>query len=312
MSTPEKRPALVYPLLALGLVCFTSSAILIRFAADGPAMAVAVWRTVFAVMLLAPVALWRVRDEVRMFTRREVMLIAGAGVLLGLHFITFITSLYHTTVASASVLVSLTPVFLAILGFLLLKERLSQSTVLGIVLAVVGAITIGLGDSGGLALAASDMLLGNTLALTAALLVSFYLLIGRVVRQRHSWLAYVFPLYVVVALTTVAGALILDTPLFGFSAGFYGLCLVMAIGPSIIGHGSFNYAVRYVPAALLGVLSLIEPVGASVVAYFLFDEVPGWIAVGGMLLVIIGVSCAVVPARFFKRWASVSAPAGTE
>lgn len=312
MSAPEKRPALVYPLLALGLVCFTSSAILIRFAADGPPMAVAVWRTVFAVLLLTPVALWRIRAEVRTFTHREVMLIGGAGVLLGLHFITFITSIYYTTVASASVLVSLTPVFLAILGFLLLKERLSFSTVVGIVLAVVGAITIGLGDSGGPALAASDMLLGNSLALTAALLFSFYLLIGRVVRQRHSWLAYVFPLYVVVAFTTVAGALALGTPLFGFSAGFYGLCLVMAIGPSIIGHGSFNYAVRYVSAALLGVLSLIEPVGASVVAYFLFDEVPGWIAVGGMLLVIIGVACALVPAHFFKRWVGVSAPASTE
>ncbi len=285
MTSPEARPFVVYPVLALGLVSFSASAILVRYAADAPGMAIAVWRTVFAVLLLAPLALPRIGREVRAFTRRDVAMIVGAGVLLGIHFITWIESLYHTSVASASVLVTMSPIFLALLGYFVLGERLPLVVVAGIVLAVAGAALIALGDAAGAA-ARPGSLLGNSLALFAAVVVSCYLVIGRVVRQKTSWLAYVFPLYFVVALTTLTGAWVAGTPLGGHGAGFYGLCALMAIGPQIIGHGSFNYAVRYFPAAILGLLSLSEPVGASLAAYVLFGEAPAPLALVGMAVVL--------------------------
>lgn len=295
MTGPASRPFAVYPALALGLVSFSSSAILVRFAADAPGMAIAVWRTTFAAVLLAPVALPRVMQEMRSLAPRDRRLILGAGLLLGLHFITWIESLYLTSVASASVLVTTSPIFLAVLGFVLLRERLAWPVVLGIVAAVAGAVLIALGDAVGAgAEQRADSWLGNGLALFASVLVSFYLLIGRVVRQKTSWLAYVFPLYTVVAVTTWIAALVLGTPLFGYDARFYVLCLVMAFGPQIVGHGSFNYAIRYFPAALLGLLSLAEPVGASIAAYFLFDEVPGGLALAGMVVVIVAVGSSIL------------------
>jgi drug/metabolite transporter (DMT)-like permease len=75
-------------------------------------------------------------------------------------------------------------------------------------------------------------------------------------------------------------------PLFGYEAGFYGLCLLMAIGPQILGHGSFNYALHYFPAALVGMLALLEPVGSSALAFVLFGEVPNALAITGMLVVL--------------------------
>jgi drug/metabolite transporter (DMT)-like permease len=291
VSAPtQSRPLAVYWILALGLVSFSFSPILVRFANDeAPALAIAVWRTVFAASLLLPFALARAGAEIRSLTPRERMLILTAGMLLGFHFVTWIESLYHTTIASASVLVTMSPIFLAIFGFLFLKERLTLRVSAGILLAVLGAALIGWGDASG---GPSGSLFGNMLALTAALLVSLYLLIGRVVRQGTSWLAYVFPLYAVVALTTLVTALVRHTDLLEYSGAFYGLCLLMAIGPQIIGHGSFNYAIKYFPAALLGLLALLEPVGASMLAYLLFGEVPSPLAFAGMALVLFSIGLA--------------------
>lgn len=287
------RPKSVYWALFFGLVSFSFSPILVRLASEGPGMAIATWRTVIAVAVLAPFALARSRGEIAAFTRRDLVLIGTAGVLLGFHFVSWIESLYHTTVASASILVTTSPIFLAILGYLFLKERLSMPVTVAILLAVFGAALLGLGDAGASATADAP-LLGNSLALTASLLFSIYLLFGRVVRRKTSWLAYVFPLYAVTALTVLVTALIVGTPLGGYSPTFYILCAAMALGPQVLGHGSFNFAIRYFPAAMLGLISLVEPVGASIMAYFLFGEMPTPLSLAGMIVVLAAVSFAIV------------------
>jgi Permeases of the drug/metabolite transporter (DMT) superfamily len=225
-------------------------------------------------------------------TRRDVGLILGAGVLLGLHFIAWIESLYHTTVASASVLVTMSPILLAILGYAVLGERLSRTTVAAIGAAVGGAALIGWADAGTVVLG-RGALLGNSLALGGAVLVSLYLLIGRIVRQKVSWLAYVTPLYTVAALTALASAAVKGVPLLGYSWTFYGLCAGLALGPQVMGHGSFNYALQYVPAAIVGMLALLEPVGASILAYGLFGEAPPLASVVGMVVVLGAVAVVV-------------------
>ncbi len=284
-------PFRVYPILALGLLSFAISPILVRLVGDeAPGLAIAVWRTGIAVGLLAPAAL---RPIARLrYGLRELMLILLAGVFLGLHFVVWILSLFYTSVASASVLVCLSPVFLAALGFALLKERLSMPVVLAIGMAVLGAMLMSWGDHVQ-AFAGRKPLLGNMLALSGALLVSLYLLIGRVVRQQTAWLPYVFLLYLAAALTALILALLLKTPLTGYSLRFYGLCALMALGPQILGHGAFNYSVKYLPAAWLGLLSLLEPVGASILAYVLFHEMPSPFSLLGMLLVLGAVGFAV-------------------
>lgn len=287
------RPPSVYWALFFGLVTFSFSPILVRLAAEAPGMAIATWRTLIAAAVLAPFAFVNARSEIAAFTRRDLLLIGTAGVVLGLHFVTWIESLYHTTVASASVLVTTSPIFLAILGYLFLRERLSVPVTISIVLAVGGAAMLGLGDAGATGTAGAP-LLGNSLALSSSLVFSVYLLFGRVVRRKTSWLAYVFPLYAVTALTVFLMAVILGTPLVGYRAEFYLLCGAMALGPQVLGHGSFNYAIRYFPAALLGLISLVEPVGASIMAYFLFGEMPTLLSTTGMLVVLTAVSFAIV------------------
>ncbi|QXD15302.1 DMT family transporter [Rhodocaloribacter litoris] len=289
------RPPVVYPLLFFGLMSFSISPILVRFAAEAPGLAVAVWRTGLAVLMLAPFALPRIGAEVRAFTPRERLLIIVAGVMLGLHFVTWIESLYHTSVASASVILSVTPLLLGLFGYWLLGEPLTRRLVASILLAMTGTALIAWGDS--VDERAVGSLFGNGLALAAACFQCFYLLIGRVIRRRTSWLAYVFPLYLVAALTTLATALLRGVSLLGYDPIIYVLCGLMALLPQITGHGSFNYALRYFTAALLGLLALTEPVIASWLAYLLFDEMPTGIALAGMVVVLVSVAVVLIRRR---------------
>ncbi len=286
-------PARVLVILSIGLISISFSPILVRLAADAPGMAVAVWRTVFAALLIGPYALIRSRRGTRApIGSRTVLAIIVAAVFLAAHFILWIESLYHTSVASASVLVATTPIFLGVLGYFVLRERLTPGMIAAIALGVGGAALIAGGDVG--SAVGGNSTLGNALALGASIAAAVYLMIGSVVRRGTDWLSYVAPLYLLVATVVVGVAVARDTPLLGYDARFYLLCFGMAVGPQVMGHGSFNFVLRYISPTLLSLLILLEPVVSSVVAHFLFAEAPGAWAAAGMLLVIGSVVIAVL------------------
>lgn len=274
---------------AMGVIGFAP--ILVRWAAEAPPLAVVTWRTIFSVALLLPVALSGAGREIRRLPLRDWLLALAAGVFLGLHFTSWTASIYHTSVASASVLVTSSPLFIAILGRVFLGERLRPRTLAAIAVGVGGAALIGLADTTDAAFPRAAY--GNTLALTAALLVAVYLLIGRALRQRTSLLAYLLPVYAGSAATTLVIALAAGTPL-GQPASILFLCLLLALGPQLIVHGAFNYAVRFLPAAVIGLASLAEPVVGTGLAYLFFGEVPPPLAFAGMALVLLAIAVTYV------------------
>lgn len=281
-GTGEAIPFRVWVLLGGGLLSLGASAILIRYASSVPGLAIASWRTLIVTAVTAPI-LWRQRADLSDLSRIDWLWVVGAGVVLGAHFIAWIESLYFTSVASASVLVTSSPLFIAVLGWIFLRERLHPRTIVAIGVAVVGAVLIGLSDVRGSAF--ENAMLGNALALLAAFLVSVYLLIGRAVRQRVSFWAYFVPLNGVAAITTTSTALATGVDL-TVPWPVFGLCAVMALGPGLLGHGSFNYAVKFISAAILGLLTLTEPVVAAFLAWGLFGEVPTGLGAVGMSLVL--------------------------
>jgi drug/metabolite transporter (DMT)-like permease len=199
--------------------------------------------------------------------------------------------------------VTFSPLFIAILGWIILRDRLSRRSILAIGVGVAGATMIGLGDT-----ASGDFPragFGNAMALTAALLVAVYLLIGRAVRQRASLLAYLFPVYLASAVTTWIVLLATGTPV-AQPWHILGLCLLLALGPQLVAHSAFNFAVRYVPAALIGLATLAEPVVGTLLAYAFFAEAPPPLTLVGMAVVLaaIGVSFG----RFRRMPAGVAPP----
>ncbi|WP_094546788.1 DMT family transporter [Rubricoccus marinus] len=295
-ATASGVPLRVWAVLSVGLATLGASAILIRLAGVDSGLDFRVlvfWRLTFTVALLLPVGLGRdARADYARVTGRDVALVGAAGVLLGIHFLGWFASLAHTSVASATVLVTMSPLFIAILGTLFFRERPGVRAWLAILMGVAGAVLIGLADARGGVFPRA--LLGNSLALGAAFAISLYLLVGRSVRQRLGFAAYFFPLNVVVLGLVTLVALASGVSL---AVGWptLGLCLVMALGPGLLGHGAFAYSVKYIPAATLGLLSLLEPLVSAVLAVFLFKEFPLPLAIVGMVVVLVSIAAILWP-----------------
>lgn len=293
IGSPRARvPFYVWAFVLAGLLALGFASILVRYTVPEPGVIVAFWRLAIVVAITTPVLLFRERHAVARLEAADWLRIGFAGVMLGLHFIAWIQALHHTSVASASVFVATSPLFIALLGWIVLRERVSWRIVVSIGVAMVGALLIAWADSGeGLLFPRAP--LGNSLALTAALLFSIYILIGRAVRQRIGFLPYFVPLNAVAAVTALAGCLIQGV---GVSTSFsvFGICVLLAVGPGLLGHGSMILAVRHLRAAVVGLLMLSEPVMAGVLAWILFDEVPSTLSVVGIILVLCSIAVVVV------------------
>jgi drug/metabolite transporter (DMT)-like permease len=204
-----------------------------------------------------------------------------SGFFLALHFSTWISSLSYTSVANSVVLVNTNPLWVGILTPLISKDRLTLMTKIGIVISVIGGAIIGAGDfaTGGQAL------WGDFLALLGSICAAVYLLLGRNLRRKLSLLAYVIICYGSAAIILWVLVIALGLQVVGFSSGTYAAFAGMALISQIIGHTSYNWALKWFSASLIAVSLLGEPIGATILAYIIFDETLTWTKlIGGSLI----------------------------
>ncbi len=275
--------------LLVGIIAVSASSIFIRNAQTAaPSLVIAAYRMTIASLVVVPVALWRHQNELRKLRATEWLLAAASGAFLALHFAAWVTSLEYTSVTSSVVLDATSPMWVAIGSWLLLRERLTRPVIFGLIVAVAGSLVIGLGDmTQG---TSSAPLLGNSLALLGALMVTGYWLIGRRVRGSLSLVPYVAIVYsmaAVVLLIMVAGA---RQPMIGYDTTTYVWLVLLALVPQLVGHSSFNWALARLPAVFVAVATLGEPIGATVLAYFLLSETPTIIRMFGAALVLAGIA----------------------
>jgi len=254
----------------MGVVAVSCAAVFVRFAhAEGmPTLSIAAWRMVFACAVLFPYATLTCRTEMFPASRKELLLMAASGIFLGLHFAAWISSLGFTSVASSVVLVSMGPLFVALGSWVLLRERPGRATMIGLVFAAVGSIIIGANDFG----RGRHQLLGDILALAGALFVAGYFLLGRKVRPHRSLIAYIAPVYGVAMLTLLVAVMITRQPMTGFSISAYLWALALGLVPQLIGHSALNWALARLSASFVAILTLAEPVGASILAWLVLRE----------------------------------------
>ncbi len=293
MAQPALNPHLA---VVLSVLAVSFGSIFIK-AADAPPLIVAVYRLGFTVLLLAPVTLATGWQELRTMNRRDFSLACGAGLLLALHFATWITSLSYTSIASSTVLVNMHPLFAIAGGYLFFQEKSSARGMIGAAMALAGSIVIGFGDFsvGGRAL------YGDFLAFAGAFFVAGYMLVGRNVRSRLSLFPYIIVVYSVAMVLLILGALALRLPFYPYPPVTWLMFLLLAVFPTILGHTVFNWALRYVNASAVSVSILGEPVGASILAYFFFQQVPTAAQVMGGLLIIGGLAVFIFSSTAKKR-----------
>jgi len=292
--TQTATPPLWVPLfLGLGILSFGFSPIFVRWAGETDPYFLAAGRLGIAWALLLPfwlrqgISLPKLKREKGV----EPWAILLSGALLGAHLVLFISSIQFTSVASATVLVTMHPILFIVLESVIFKHQFSWRVWVGVCTALSGTLLLTIGSEGDvLALNDGQPLLGNGLAFSAAILFAFYFLIGRSVRQKSSWLDYVFYVYGAAFLTATILFMLLAESHSGFGGTAWLMVVLLAVGPTIIGHGSLNFAVRYYSATALSTLILAEAVLATLLAYFLFQEIPSALTVGGMVVIMGGIS----------------------
>jgi drug/metabolite transporter (DMT)-like permease len=281
-------PLHVWPVLAVAVLAVSAAAVIVGGLDHTPPLAIALWRTTFVAVLLAP---W-----VRRVERRDLLLIGLAGLCLAAHFVTWFASLQQTTVLRSTVLVCLGPVWTGLAEWVLQGKPPRRRWWLGVLIAVPAA-----------ALMASDSdvdasLLGDALALLGGALGAAYFLIGRSVRQRVGIGTYGSLVCAAAAVALLPTGLAWGVPLVGFSPWVWVAFAALALGPQLLGHNGFNYALRFLPASVVTTATLLEPVGAGILAWIFLGQVPTPLAAVGGIGAIVGVVIAAVPLDASTRW----------
>lgn len=301
----ESRARLILPFaLIVAILSVSTASIFIRAAQkDAPSIVIAAVRLSVATLVLAPIALTQHRRQLASLAKNERLLALLSGVFLAAHFATWITSLEYTTVVSSVVFVSTGPLWVALLSPVFLKELPARLVWIGMTLALLGGIIVGLGDSCSQTgfslscpplstLAADSSFRGNFLALMGAWALAGYLIIGRKLRAHMDLIPYIFVVYGVAAVVLIALMLVSGQSPLGFPPVTYLYMLGLALVPQLIGHSTYNWALKYMPASLVSITTLGEPVGSAILALLLLGEVPSPLTLGGGALILAGIFLA--------------------
>lgn len=284
-----RPPSTAYAGIAVAVVAVSFSSILIYWAdEDTSPLSIAAGRMLLSALLLAPFALSWGRAELLSLSRRDVLVMMGIGAVLAFHFATWIASLEMTTIASSVVLVTSHPVLVGLVGHFLFKERLSPLNALGIAMGLSGVLLLARGDSE----LGSETLVGDLLAWLGGVAAGVYILAGRRLRRRVSVVTYAFLVYTACAVLLLAVVGVAREPLFTLGGREWGLFLLMALGPSILGHTVYNWALRHVPASVVSMSLLGEPIGSSMLALLIFGESPPELALAGGAIILAGIVLA--------------------
>lgn len=305
MKTSDRQPPFPPVLvICLGILAVSTASIFIRYAqAYAPSLTIAAYRLTISAIILTPIAIKTRRAELSVLSGKDICLGVLSGIFLAFHFATWITSLEYTSVVSSVVLVTTTPLWVALLAPITIKEPLKRLVVVGMLLALGGGIVVGLSDtcvweSGQITCPAladfiqGEAFLGDLLALIGAWMAAAYVLIGRSLRGKLSLISYIFLVYGVAAIVLIAIMIFAGQSPWGYPTLAYLWFILLAIIPQLLGHSSFNWALGYMSAAYVSITLLGEPIGSTILAYFLLREKPTVLKVFGAILILVGIYLA--------------------
>jgi drug/metabolite transporter (DMT)-like permease len=272
--------------IGIGLVTLSFASILIKLT-SAPSIVIAAGRLAVAALILQPLFWSRFKTLRFEIKDSKLGLIILSGVFLSAHFTMWIESLNHTTVPSSVVLVATDPIFVAVLAPLLLHEKVSLRIIIAIILSMIGTVIIASQGLNSLA-----MIKGNLLALGGAACAGGYLLVGRKVRPQISLLSYVYIMYTTAAIILLFAVFITGNSFSGYTVQSYLFIALLGLGPQLIGHTSFNWALRYLTAPVVAMAILGEPIGTTILSWLILKQPPTVTEIIGGVIICIGIYLA--------------------
>ncbi|TDM02528.1 DMT family transporter [Macrococcus carouselicus] len=287
-----------YVLLILGVFFLSSSAIFVKLAAAPPGIT-AFYRMLFSCLLLLPFAVMNkgIREEIRGIDLRRGLLIFTGGILLAVHYILWFQSLDYTSVASSTVIVTLQPLFAVIGGYFLYHERLNPKAVLGIVIAIIGCFVIGYRDMRLSTLA----LIGDSLALIAAAVITAYFFIGQGIRKESGLIVYSVLGYGSSACFLFLYCLIQGNDFIHYSSETFLYLIALALFATILGQTIFNFLLRWLNTTVISMAILGEVIGTCLLGYIFLHERISVTQFIGIAIILLGQAVFILYSRETKN-----------
>jgi drug/metabolite transporter (DMT)-like permease len=304
MNSPKPPPIPPIVAIVFGILAVSTASIFIRFAQEEvPSLVIAAWRLTVASLILAPIAATKHKRELLGLSRQGLLLALLSGFFLALHFATWITSLQYTTVASSVVLVSTIPLWVALLSPITIKEPIRRIVFIGLIFTLLGVVVVAISDTCSSTMGRiscpnlkdfmqGQAFLGDILAVCGAIAGAGYLLIGRKLRASMSLVSYISVVYGMAAIVLIIIMFAAGLKPFGYSPQSYVWLILLAIIPQLIGHSTFNWALAYLSAAFVSITLLGEPIGSTILAYFILQEKPTPMKLIGGGLILVGIYLA--------------------
>lgn len=293
-----------YSGLSFGILFVSTASILIRFSqTEVPSIVIAAYRLSIATLILGILIAIKRINLSSYYDKHNIWLAILSGLFLALHFSAWITSLEYTSVASSVVLVTTTPIWVAIFSRVILKEKVTKNVFWGLFFALIGMVIVSFSDvcflnDGRIScnfesnFLTGESLLGNLLALIGAFMAAGYMMTGRKLRKTVPNLPYTFVVYGSAAIVVDILVLLTGVQLASFSANTYIWLVALAIIPQLLGHSLFNWALEFLPASVVSIALLGEPVGTIILAFIFLREVPTLIEALGACLILAGIIVA--------------------
>jgi len=286
LSKRNRKVALLEGITAGAL--FGTGAIFLRLLEGFNVFSKALWRLIIASIFLALLLIVLKRPLVRNLLRKSLSQILVLGVLLGLHFIFFVSAVSDTTILNATVLVNTTPIWSMFVSSFFFKLKPSRLAVLGILASFVGVSVITFGDISSRVGAMS--LKGDLEAIFAAVVEAFYLSYGRDTRRKLPLLSLMLTIYVVSAFAVLIGAAVTNSNInFPTQPSLILLIIGMGLLPTAIAHTFYFSSLSHLKSFETATMALLEPIGATLLGILIFAEVPATIFVLGAVLVLGGI-----------------------
>jgi drug/metabolite transporter (DMT)-like permease len=286
MDQPKINPFIP---IVIGVISVSLSAIFVKLA-DAPSGIIAFYRMLFSILIMSPVFFLKYRHELKHLNKKEWIYTSVAGIFLAFHFILWFESLNYTSVASSTVLVTLQPIFALIGTYFFFKERATLKAILATVIAIAGSVMIAWGDFK----VSGAALYGDILALIACALVTGYFLFGQQVRKQLSLMTYTMVVYTVSTVVLFFYVFATGDSFTSYGSNEWLMFLLLAIVPNLLGHNLFNWAIKYVSTNIISISILFEPIGAAILAYFVFGESLTLTQGIGGFIVILGITGFVI------------------
>jgi len=193
-----------------------------------------------------------------------------------------------TSVAASVTLVTATPLLLAITALVTRRDRPDRRHWVSIALALAGLLLIGGADFG-----SGDALLGLALALLGAAAMAAYLLVVRGLGERVEPWSFLGVATGVGAVALLVTALMAGVPLSFASTESLLFVALSALVPQLIGHTLLTWSLRHTRPTVVGIATVGEPVGSTILAWLWLREIPGDQTLFGCAVVVLAVVLAV-------------------